>query len=116
MISYYSWTRDDGVITQVFKSDGSFTRWEGGTWIDATEAYRYVINGDDRVNHISEAKAMSLLDAVDAIKVPAEKAQDDRAGSPALEEDRLAVEAEVTGAIAASFAKARERLRRDLGV
>lgn len=112
------WTNDDGSPRYLLKKEGAHVYgYVDGQWVNRDFALRSIYNGDgvDMVPEPDVGKIMSILDKRDAtLKV--EKAQADRAGPDAIEDDRIAVESEVTEAVNGAFAKARERLGRVLGL
>lgn len=111
------WTNDDGSPRYLLKKEGAHVHgYVNGEWVNRDFMMRRIYNGDG-VDMVPESDVAGLMAAVDKHQSrDVSKAQADRAGSDAIEDDRIAVEDEVTSAVNGAFAKARERLGRVLGL
>lgn len=111
------WTNDDGSPRYLLKKEGAHVHgYVNGEWVNRDFMLRRIYNGDG-VDMVPESDVGRLMVAVDKHQSrDVSKAQADRAGPGDVEEDRLAVEDEVTAAVSGAFTKARERLGRVLGL
>lgn len=111
------WTNDDGPPRYLLKQEGAHCwGYVRGEWVNRDFMLRRIYNGDG-VDVVPESDVGRLMVEVDKHQSrDVSKAQADRAGPGDVEEDRQAVEDEVTSAVNGAFAKARERLGRVIGL